>query len=484
MEPRIDEGLLEHKLEEIEKARAWSPRLISKLEALLRAPDEAALSRINPLAFARDRGVPEAEAIALFLHGAKVGLFEMDWHLLCPSCGMAVESFTSLRKLHADYFCAICKRGGLAQLDDYIQVSFTVAARVRAIAHHDPEALPIERYILEHRFSREAHFGSLTGPRTADAFKSLTRAMGWLPPGETVRYELECPLGAISGGELIRHVGFALPVEGEPAGEPTQVHAVLTDHELTVDVEALRPGRVVLTVDNRTKARGALMVGHLTPEMVCEDSPLQFEPFLRGAQLLTNQTFRSLFRTEVIRGTDGIGIRDVTLLFTDLKGSTALYERIGDLKAFELVREHFDRLADVVQAHGGALVKTIGDAVMATFLTPADAVRAALRMLADIDTFNQEHGTRDVVLKIGVHRGASIAVTLNDNLDYFGQTVNIAARVQGLADADEIFLTDDVYAAPGVTAALGAIRVSAQDAHLRGIQKQVRVYKAALGTPH
>jgi class 3 adenylate cyclase len=102
--------------------------------------------------------------------------------------------------------------------------------------------------------------------------------------------------------------------------------------------------------------------------------------------------------------------------------------------------------------HNGAIIKTIGDAVMATFLEPADAVAAALSMRNEIDTFNGKQADRALILKIGIHKGAAIAVTLNERLDYFGQTVNIAARVQQLADAEEIFVSEDVYSAEGVHA--------------------------------
>ena len=196
-----------------------------------------------------------------------------------------------------------------------------------------------------------------------------------------------------------------------------------------------------------------------------------------GKRLLTTQTFRDLFRSEVIRGHEGIGVKDIALLFTDLKGSTALYDRIGDLNAFALVQQHFDRLQDVTVRHNGAIIKTIGDAVMAAFLKPADAVQAALDMRSEIAAFNERQPDKALILKIGVHTGAAIAVTLNDRLDYFGQTVNIAARVQNLADADEIFISDDVYAASGVQAELQSHAVTEQIASLKGIRNDLRVYR-------
>jgi class 3 adenylate cyclase len=208
---------------------------------------------------------------------------------------------------------------------------------------------------------------------------------------------------------------------------------------------------------------------------------MAFDPFLTGRRLLTSHTFRQLFGSEVIRSSDGIGVRDITILFTDLKGSTALYDRIGDLKAFALVNQHFDRLGRAIVRHRGAIVKTIGDAVMASFESPCDAMQAARDMLREIETFNDEVGEREIVLKVGVHRGASIAVTLNDRLDFFGQTINIAARVQGLADADEIFITDEIFRAPGVAEVLTELHVTPQQASLKGIQRAVSVYRVATG---
>jgi class 3 adenylate cyclase len=122
-------------------------------------------------------------------------------------------------------------------------------------------------------------------------------------------------------------------------------------------------------------------------------------------------------------------------------------------------------------------VKTIGDAVMATFLAPLDALRASVQMLEEIDAFNRSRGTKDIILKIGMHKGSAIAVTLNDRLDYFGQTVNIASRVQSLADSEEIYLTADVQQDEAVREFLRSMRVEPRSAALKGIQDKVNVYR-------
>jgi class 3 adenylate cyclase len=155
-----------------------------------------------------------------------------------------------------------------------------------------------------------------------------------------------------------------------------------------------------------------------------------------------------------------------------------LYERVGDLAAFDLVRAHFRVLHEIVVSEAGAIVKTIGDAVMATFPTPDRAITAALKMREEMRRLNAERGREDLLLKIGIHEGPCLAVTLNDRQDYFGQTVNIASRVQDLADAQVILATGTVVedALASTVLSLKGVAPVPQVAELRGIEQDVRVY--------
>ena len=166
---------------------------------------------------------------------------------------------------------------------------------------------------------------------------------------------------------------------------------------------------------------------------------------LTADRATTLQTFRDLFSEQVLRPGDEVGISQVTLMFTDLRGSTALYERVGDAGAYRLVREHFAFLAGVIRERNGNIVKTIGDAVMAAFVDPADGVQAALEVQRTVATFNESLSGEDLVIKLGVHCGSCIAVTLNDRLDYFGSTINMAARLQGESDGGDIVFSEDLY---------------------------------------
>lgn len=168
----------------------------------------------------------------------------------------------------------------------------------------------------------------------------------------------------------------------------------------------------------------------------------------------------------------------MTFLFTDLRGSTELYERVGDLAAFDLVKTHFTVLNEIVAAEAGAVVKTIGDAVMATFPTPDRAIAAAMRMRDAMRELNHERSSEDLLLKIGIHEGPCIAVSLNERQDYFGQTVNIASRVQHLATAQEIFATSTVLRNPAAADLLSerGLNPMTHNVTLRGITNEISIF--------
>jgi class 3 adenylate cyclase len=234
----------------------------------------------------------------------------------------------------------------------------------------------------------------------------------------------------------------------------------------------MRPGPLRVSFENRADRRtlpSLWLAGDELHAMLGRR-----RPFLTAKRLLTNQTFRDLYRTETLDVDQRLKITSLTFLFTDLKGSTELYERVGDLVAYDLVKAHFQILHEVVASEAGAVVKTIGDAVMATFPTPDRAVAAALRMRDALHALDA-----DLLLKIGIHEGPCLAVMLNERQDYFGQTVNIASRVQNLAMSRSIFATGPVVEHGSASALLArsGIKPVPQERTLRGIANQVAVYE-------
>lgn len=473
----LNETALDAGLAALEMVRTWSPRVISKLESHLRSAEDKPLFRTNPFTFATEKNIQEGEAINLFLHATAVGLFEMSWMLVCPLCSCVVESFHSLKAVHNHYHCFLCQEGFEAKLDEFIAVSFTVSPNVRDIIFHHPERLSPKEHFFDYSAIEDGRLAD--GTPFVKVQEAVTRSVAHLPPDETTEMTVEAEGGSVMGVSHEGGAAFLWAIEGQPAGQDQRFEIEFGAPVFKYSMRKVAPGRMTFALRNVSGERGTFVVAVLPPGFVPGHARLDFVPFLTGKRLLTTQTFRDLFRSEVIRASEGIGVTDIALLFTDLKGSTALYDRIGDLNAFALVQQHFDRLQEVTTRHGGAIIKTIGDAIMAAFLEPADAVRAAIAMRDEIASFNRSQPNRELILKIGVHKGAAIAVTLNDRLDYFGQTVNLAARVQNLAGADEIYISQDVHAAAGVDVALHGFTVDQQVARLRGVHKELNVFRIA-----
>ena len=452
------------------------PNCVAAMERLVQKGPDRALARINVLDFARREKLNEDRAISAFLHAAQVGLFDMSWNVLCPSCGGVLDANTSLRTVRSEtYHCAFCNLDNEPTLDDMVEVSFTVSPRVRRIAAHSPDELPIWEYY------RQIFWGTGADLPEDDfdkAMQRLTLDAVELPAGDKALLSLQLPAEFVIVLEPVTHSAQFIEVKGEPAAERQNLSLVYNAVRAAATTTAtLQPGPLRLSLDNRTGSRvlPAVWVVNDTFNAVLGKR----RPYLTAKRLLSNQTFRDIYRTDTLDVDQRLKITSLTFLFTDLKGSTELYERVGDLVAFDLVREHFRTLNEIVASEGGAVVKTIGDAVMATFLTPDHALAAALRMREAMRRLNETHGREDLLLKIGIHEGPCLAVNLNERQDYFGQTVNIASRVQGLAASRSILATAPVVRHPRSADVLGSNGKEpfAQSHALRGVASEVAVYE-------
>jgi class 3 adenylate cyclase len=450
------------------------PEAAAAIEQLVRDAPDRDLCRVNVIDFARRARVDEERAVTAFLHAARLGLFELSWNVLCPGCGGVLETSTTLKSVNKEeYDCALCAAGYRPTLDEMVEVTFTVSRRVRRIAAHDPHELPFGEYF------RQIFWGS--GIDVPDDLEQLIEEIVLdqveLPPGEKALLSLQLPAEFVIIVDPVTHGTQFLDVKGEPTRERQNLSLVFDKLRAPTGTVTLRPGPLRLTLENRTDTRllpGLWVAGDKLHELLGRR-----RPFLTAKRLLTNQVFRDIYGTDTIDVEQRLKITSLTFLFTDLKGSTELYERVGDLVAFDLVKAHFRVLNEIVASEAGAVVKTIGDAVMATFPTPNRAVAAALRMREAMRDLNDGHSREDLLLKIGIHEGPCLAVVLNDRQDYFGTTVNIAARVQGLADSRTILATRSVVTDPQASALLetSGLKPVSQSRALRGIADEVAVYE-------
>jgi class 3 adenylate cyclase len=449
---------------------------VAAIESLVHEGGDDELVRIDPLQFAEARGLDADDVITAFVHAAKAGLFEMAWSLVCPGCGGVLEDSKDLRAVNkSHYVCSMCIEDYEPKLDEMVEVTFTVSPGVRRIAAHAPHSLPLWEY-----YRLLYHGAGLRAPGKEE-WEKLAREMSIeaeeIPARGKAVLSFQAPENWLIVFDPVTHGATMIDVKGPPTRDRQETSIVFTAEGSTPPSYERSPGPMRLTLDNRTNQRVLATVWVADDRL--HDWIKNRRPFLTAKRVLTNQAFRDLYHTDVLEVGQRLRLAELTVLFTDLKGSTSLYERVGDLAAYDLVRHHFDVLGDVVRSCSGAVVKTIGDAVMATFPTPQDGVDAALAMRAAMDAFNAKGGSEDLLVKIGLHAGPCLAVMSNERLDYFGQTVNVASRVQGLASSREIVTTERVVEDPGVSRLLGerGLAPTPRKASLRGLTDEYTVFE-------
>jgi hypothetical protein len=284
------------------------------------APDHK-LSRINVLDFASGSGLDVERTIAAFLHATRIGLFDLSWNVLCPGCGGVLDASVTLKNIHRErYECELCVTAHEITLDEMVEVTFTVAPRVRRIAAHDPETLPIWEYY------RQVHWSSRVD--LPDTYKQVMEEAILdsvdLSPGDTARLPLSLGESRVVVFEPVTHSAQFLDVKGEPTRERRNISIVYGDERMLMGSVKVNPGPALLSLENRSNLRvlpAVWVTGAAVHHILSKRKPI-----LTAKRLLSNQTFRDLYRAETLDVRQRLKITSMTFMFTDLKGSTSLYE--------------------------------------------------------------------------------------------------------------------------------------------------------------
>lgn len=454
--------------------RGSPPALVERLARAIRRGDDLDLHRMRPYAFADRWGDDRRAVLELFLSATRAGMLEFQWEILCPMCRGSKSKSARLAELAESVHCEACQIDFTANFDQLVELTFHPSASIRPISVADycvgsPQRTP---HIAVQQLLAPAE--SVEVNPNLERGRYRVRA-SQIPGGGLLDAEESPPRRRGERGEENGDTG-----NKDKTGDRADVISISEngwpDHPITA---LLTPS---ITLRNDTERE----------QLVAIERMEWSDQAATAAQVTALQAFRDLFSTEALRPGQRISVGSVTLMFTDLRGSTAMYREIGDAPAFGTVMEHFEILKSIIARHNGAVIKTIGDAVMAVFRNPADAVRAAIEAqhtlahpACDVpDSPTSRNGAahaqpgavglpRALTLKAALHTGPCIAVTLNDRLDYFGSTVNIAARLVALSRGDDVVISDEVRADAEVRELLRSILPNGacanEECELRGI---------------
>ncbi|HVJ91887.1 MAG TPA: DUF5939 domain-containing protein [Labilithrix sp.] len=397
---------LDFALGELEKRGLDVPTIKAVIELIRTGPD-ADLIRMRPFEFAHDRGLHGREVLRVLLYAVTLGIVELRWALVCPSCRTANDQVASLAEVGAESHCHLCDLSYGIELDRAVEATF--------VPHPSVREVPSQMFCIG-------------GPwRTPHVVVQAVVDQGAVrtleAPAKPGRYRLFARGGAVA----------SLDVDGHA---PAQAAAKLEGGSISPAELRVPPGGKVI-VTNASDAPLHVKIEHLG-----------YATLAATAHLVTTMSeFRRFFSKDLLKPSTPLKVTSSAILFSDLTGSTALYTKAGDAAAFRFVDDHFDVLRKVISDHGGVVVKTMGDAVMACFLEPVSCVRAATACLHAFETFRMRAPNGELTgLKLGLYAGPCYVVTANEAIDYFGQTVNCASRVQHCAESGELVFEDNVYA--------------------------------------
>lgn len=475
----MNKTTFDQKIKSLSKFKILNEKDVNKFADIIENSDDWDLFRLNPLNFALKYDLSPESILDIFIHSVKIGLFDFSWNLICPGCGSVEYSHDNLNSLskHDKFYCVMCNKYIDISLDEQVEVSFNINENVKSI-ELDPSISyqHYSKYFFSDNYEIQKPF--------FEYVISLARGIYIVSPDETEIITLKTePNKKYRLISLQTHSQFIIETT-EDISDVSQVLDVdVLSGGFAPDNIVINSGEIKIYLHNITKAKLVISCIEMRIEefeKVHDKYPHIIKPFLTGKMLLNNQSFRELFRIQSLSSDLKLSLKSLTIMFTDLKGSTEMYDKVGDYKAYNLVQQHFEILTESVRKHSGAIVKTMGDAIMATFSNPNDAVLSAIDMMHKVQTMNKgENVENKIGLKIGINEGNALAVNSDDRLDYFGQSVNIAARVQGLAQSDEIWLTQQVLDSYMVNDSLKDNDYSTEknSALLKGVGNPVIVYK-------
>ena len=439
----IPPGRIQAIQQRMEKAsgKLLLPRLIEAIETL---PDEE-VDRMRPFVFADRWAKDRCEVLKLFLQASQAGLIDLSWDVICPGCRGAPERHESLKNMKLEAHCPACNIKYDTDFAESVEITFRPNPSIRKVE--------VVRYCSG---------GPMNAPHVV--------AQQQIPPGQarTINLTLQPWRYRVRSLKLTSET-FLRIERGTTASSAT-----IRLHRPTLEPETLELGpEVALTLKNEDSKPITVLIERVAGN----------EQAATAAMVIAMNEFRTLFSEEVLAPDTPISVGAVTLMFTDLKSSTMLYEDIGEAPAYGLVRRHFELLTECIAQCEGAVVKTIGDSVMAAFVDPAKAVEAALAMHRAMASDNTLRGNPCLSLKIGIHHAPCIAVNMNNLLDYFGTAVNVTARIQKESLGGDIVVTDEVWQDPHVQEVLGKSGLGREEivTTLRGLSGERTVHRLFRG---
>ena len=387
---------LQTRLEQL-RERNIDPLVIDTLGQFLEHASDLEVARIRPIALAERFKLNPNQVINACLEGTRLGIFGLLWDIMCPSCRIPADIQETLSAIKDHGFCEACNLNFGIDLADSVELIFRVHPEIREVV--------TATYCIG-------------GP----AWSRHVVAQVRLAAGE----RFACDLNLSEGAYIVR--GPQLPFT---------IHFRVGHNEgmRRIELSTARPPS-----DSRIQLPIGSQVIHL-----CNDSAVDQQvriertadrhDALSAAKASTMALFRELFPSEVLSNDQIVSVAHITVMRVKIHGSQQLYESLGDGPAFNQIRASLERILRAVKANAGAVVKTIGEGVLASFADPKSAVSTAIELV--------KSETKDRV-SVAIHSGTAMVATVDERLDYFGRTLKTLEQLIEAASPQSIALTSSI----------------------------------------
>ena len=373
-----------------------------------------------------DKDVLKKNVLNAMLEAVRNGFMKLHWNLICPGCRGPKEQVEDLKNLQFEGHCESCNIRFGSRFSENVSISFQPQARLRKI---------------------QLGLACQAGPkRTPHQLQSQ-----FLDANEVIELDAE-PLFQLEDRLLLRVDDGSQSVELHEKG-------TYTIEEKGIVYEA---GDQFLIRNTIKRSIRIMIQQEKLPDWV-----------LTAAELIRQQEFIDHFSEHILAPELSANVGTITLMFSDLVGSTHLYQTEGDANTFAAVVDHFKILKEILNAHDGVLIKTVGDAIMAVFEQPENAVCCGVAMQKAMAQESK------LGLRLGLHIGPCLAVTLNDRLDYFGATVNQAARIEGQCKPGQLVLSNTLFQDPEVKKMFdeGFLQAEKDYVKVKGIDAPITIHR-------
>ncbi len=413
---------LKQRLEQIEERSAapsdvspqslveWS-ETVQRLGAYLSDAAPQALARIRPFALARQWSRDRELVLDVCLHAAHVGLLELHWDLLCPTCRISSDVKDTLQEVERHSYCEVCDLDFELEFGSSIELFFRPSPEIRTV--------DLRTYCIG-------------GPEHSPHVIAQVRLM----PDEC----FELPLRLAPGTYLLRGPQLPYSLEVEVVGAQGVARA-----DIKLGREAPSIPRL------QTEGQLLLITNHFDRQMLIRlERTIPRKDVVTASHAATRPLFRKLFPHEALNPTQLLTISQLTWFVVEVENSQALLTKLGDAGAFTLVTRYREIIQEVVEKNRGVVVQAANwSTVHAVFDDAMDGLRAALALPRAVSQSITDSQFR---LRAGMHRGPALVVTEGDRLAYFGQTVDHVSRLPQHAGADGMILSGELSSDPEVAA--------------------------------